>query len=34
LVFEGEINSNVVVYYGDGGVGFDGSLSDYEVEKV
>jgi len=33
--FEGGLDSNLIVNYGDdGGVGFDGNLSDCEIEEI
>ncbi len=33
--FEGGLDSNLIVTYGDdGGVGFDGNLSDCEIEEI
>jgi hypothetical protein len=32
--FEGGIDGNVVVSYNDGGIGFDGSFSECEIEEV
>lgn len=34
VCFEGGLEGNLVVSYNDGGVGYDGPLSDCEIEEI